>query len=81
MIHRRLLEVAEVDEECMVSPYWTTSHFRVSTNPDYPISRRFPGDIQDTFFFKSRRFSRDKSYNIKMQVKFVVSQDILFFEF
>jgi len=54
----------------------------LSTNPAKPICRRFPGDIQDTFLKKtSRRFVHDKPYNIKMQLKFVMSDDLLLFQF
>jgi len=41
------------------------------------ISRRYAGYI----FKKSTRFLRDKPYNIKMQVKSVMSEDLLFFSF
>ena len=37
---------------------------------------QFPGDFQEIsriFFFKSGRFVRYKAYNIKMQVKFIIS--------
>ena len=45
------------------------------------VLNQFPGDFQDTFVKKnSRRFKRDKLYNIKMQVKFVMSQDLLVLE-
>ena len=53
---------------------FTDNQIRVSTNPAQPISRRFPGDIRDIYWQKnSRRLSRDKPYNIRMQVKFVMS--------
>jgi len=42
---------------------------------------QFPEDFQEisrTHIFNSRRFSRDKPYNIKMQMKFVMSEDLLF---
>jgi len=45
----------------------------VSANTASTISRRLLGDIQDAFFFNSRRSLRNKRYNIKMQVKFVMS--------
>ena len=51
---------------------------RLSTNPADPISRRLLSGIR--FFLNSRRFLWDKPYNIKMQVKFVLSQDLQFFE-
>ena len=34
---------------------------------------QFPGYIQDTYFKNSRRFLHDKPYNVRMQVKFVMS--------
>jgi len=40
-----------------------------------------PGDIQDTFFLNSGRFPHDKPYNIKMQVKLVMFEDLLFLSF
>jgi len=33
---------------------------------------QFPGHVGDTFFLNSRRFLRDKPYNIKIQVKFAM---------
>jgi len=39
---------------------------------------RFPGNIQDTFFKIPEDFLREKPHNIKMQVKFVMSEDLLF---
>jgi len=47
----------------------------VSANPAKP------GDIQDTFFLNSGRFPHDKPYNIKMQLKFVMFEDLLFLTF
>jgi len=42
---------------------------------------QFPGDIKDTFLKHPRRFLRGKPYNIKMQAKFVLSEDLLFLSF
>ena len=42
---------------------------------------QFPGDYYPGYvFLNSRRFLWGKPYNIKMQVKFVLSQDLQFFE-
>ena len=54
-----------------VNNYSSTECLQIQPN-------QFPGDIQDTFF-NSRRFLRDKPYNIKMHVKFVMSDDLLTF--
>ena len=39
----------------------------------------FPGDIQDAIFKTPEDFLRDKPYNVKMQLKFVMSEDLPFF--
>jgi len=40
-----------------------------------------PQDFQDTIKKNFRRSLRDKPHNMKMQVEFVMSEDLLFFEF
>ena len=47
-----------------------SGNYRLSTNPAQPIPRRYPGYI---FFKFQKTFLHDKPYNIKMQVKFVMS--------
>jgi len=42
---------------------------------------QYPADIQNTLLKNSRRFFFKKSYNIEMQMKFVMSEQFLFLSF